>query len=418
MIPGWRILNYLHDMVGRGVVDRWTVPARRRALARQKPTPQKQRKKRLYIDVSVISRADAGTGIQRIVRALALELNNTTNWDWDLHFVSADRKNAYRAIAWPASSPFRQRAEPIAMQAGDVFLGLDYCLREIVTHRQQLRAMKAAGGQFCFMTYDLLPLQHPEWFSDRAVYLYRKWLTLAAELADSFLCISEQTERELKAVLLSYFRISDCPTAVLPMGSDIDASLHSQGYPPAFPAWLDAMAQRKYILMVGTIEPRKGHLDILRAFEKLWQEGSDVPLVIVGRPGWKVDNILKMLSSHPERDRNLFWLDDLSDEALISVYGNCQGVVIGALAEGYGLPLLEALGYGKPVLARDLDIFRVHERRGVEFFPAHASTDEIASALIRWIEQIRLGKIQIKSEHKPWKDAVSTFQTLMNMGLS
>lgn len=75
--------------------------------------------------------------------------------------------------------------------------------------------------------------------------------------------------------------------------------------------------------MVGTIEPRKGYTQALSAFEKLWQEGLQVNLVIVGKQGWMVEQFIERLRIHPELNRRLFWLKGASDEVLLRLYGSC-----------------------------------------------------------------------------------------------
>ena len=80
------------------------------------------------------------------------------------------------------------------------------------------------------------------------------------------------------------------------------------------------LASRPTFLTVGTIEPRKGHAQVLDAFELLWKEGVDANLVIVGKQGWMVEALAKRLRSHPERNKCLFWLEGISDEYLENLY--------------------------------------------------------------------------------------------------
>lgn len=350
------------------------------------PDNDKNSSRRLFIDVSVISKHDAGTGIQRMVRAVATQLLQTPPAGWEIQPVSATRKRPYHPISWCSFG--HADFTPIEPRQGDVFLGLDLSLDTIRLHRRQLAAFKKKGGKLWFVMYDLLPIQRSEWFSDPLVVRFRKWLAILAALADGFYCISPPVETELRGELAKRYGLeTGFETRVLPMGASLAASLPSSGLPCGFGALLPRLKQSPTLLMVGTLEPRKGHADILAAFNVLWQRGCDYNLVIVGRPGWKTEALQTVMRSHPKNGERLYWLEDASDEALIQLYGACDGVIVASYAEGFGLPLIEALGYGKYVLARDLPVFRLHEAHGVVYFPAEANE----SALAKSIQEFVLG---------------------------
>ena len=91
-------------------------------------------------------------------------------------------------------------------------------------------------------------------------------------------------------------------------------------------------------------------------------------------------------SQAPVLNGRLFWFDNASDEALEVLYKHCTGVIVASYAEGYGLPLLEAVGHGKPVLARDLAAFRQFQTPLVSYFAADSSVEAISGAVDRWLE--------------------------------
>lgn len=369
--------------------------------------------RRLFIDVSVISKHDAGTGIQRMVRAVATQLLQSPPAGWEIQPVCATRKRLYHPISW--CSYGSTDSKPIEPRQGDVFLGLDFSLDTIRFHRRQLTAFKKEGGKLWFVMYDLLPLQRSEWFSDRLVVRFRTWLAILAGLADGFYCISPPVETELRGELAKRYGLeTGFETCVLPMGANLAQTSPSTGLPCDFETFLPRLKQSPTILMVGTLEPRKGHADVLAAFNVLWQRGCDCNLVIVGRPGWKTDALQTAVRNHPKNGQHLYWLEDASDEALSHLYGACDGVIIASYAEGFGLPLIEALGYGKYVLARDLPIFRLHETLGVVYFPAEANESILADSIQAFV----LGCVK-KSWPQPeyvvgdWRDsAVSIIEAL------
>lgn len=368
--------------------------------------------RRLFIDVSVIAKNDAGTGIQRVVRGIALREQQFRRAGWDVWFVCATRKRPYHRISWP--HPAETDRMPIEGGRGDVFLGLDYALDTVRFQERQLRHLAKKGVLQWYLVHDLLPVQRPDWFPSSTGLRFHKWLRVLASVSDGYLCNSRQTETDVKRSLGDLFDVKDgYATHVLPMGTDIKNSLHTTGLPDDFEVWLQSL-DAPLILTVGTIEPRKGYNDLLDAFSELWARGYRVKLVVVGREGWNVEALMARIHSHPELGRRLFHFSHASDEALMRLYETSQGVIIPSLAEGYGLPLIEALGYRKPVLARDIDVFRVHEKSGVRYFPAAASAPVLADNILTWMADVEMGFAKVTSaELVTWEDSVTALLELL-----
>lgn len=387
-------------LVGRAT-RKWRVDRRRARTASFVGTAT-GKSRRLYIDVAVISRHDAGTGIQRVVRALALALIEEASADWEIHFVAADRRRGYHVISWPDPSPVIDFTE-IRARPGDVFFGLDFSLDTVRFHRRQLTRFGRDGGILWFLVCDLLPVERPEWFSPNNVIRYKAWLEILAGVADGFLSISQQTQDDLERVLEARFGLGEGYRAsIVPMGYSIKESM-LQAARLAEGASVRFDTTQPFSLMVGTLEPRKGHADILAAFSELWRQGADDRLVLVGRMGWGTENLRNAIRSHPEHGGKLLWFDDVEDLELELIYQACQGVIIGSHAEGFGLPLIEALGHGKPVLARDLPIFRVHEYGGVRYFPLDGKAGAVAASILEWAKEIRARRITVTAPDKDWK---------------
>lgn len=395
-------------LVGRRIRSARLQKRRRDLFLRKHPRklPRTGDRPRLYVDLAVISRSDAGTGIQRVVRALALALAANPAGLWDVCFVTAFRRTSYHVISWPNSASSNS-ATPLSARPGDVFLGLDFSLDAVRRHRRQLAQFKRDGGSLWFLIYDLLPIQRPDWFSPNNVIRFKAWLEVLAAVADGFFCISQQTEQDLEHTLYERFGLRDgYRTAVVPMGHDIMGSVtrrsvDQEKQPVRFDTSLP------FILMVGTLEPRKGHADVLAAFTHLWLAGSNERLVLVGRMGWRVDLVRSRIVSHPELGHKLLWFDDVDDWELERIYQACQGVIVASHAEGFGLPLIEALGHKKPVLARDLTVFRQHRDRGVQYFPPDAAPGQLAACIRDWVKRVRGGEIIVTPPNTGWKRSAS-----------
>lgn len=344
--------------------------------------------RRLYIDLSVIANHDAGTGIQRVVRAIALHLLQNQDSSWEIHALKASRKRGYGIVKWP-SEPTHTTFEKIQARPGDVFLGLDFSLDAIQLHKRQLRTLQQQGMQMWFLMYDLLPVQRPDWFSEKLVSRYQRWLYTISGLATGFFCISPIVGEDLKRYLASEYSLPLCDMPkinVIPLGCDLLEAPHSTGVSENFLHLLEKIAEAPTALMVGTLEPRKGHQDVFEAFQQLWRSDANLNLVIVGRPGWKTESLQKLLKEHPLLDRKLFWFESATDEEVDVLYKACGGVIVASLAEGFGLPLTESLGYGKKVLARDIPVFRDNRGQGISYFPESSSADTLAKLIKNWLE--------------------------------
>jgi glycosyltransferase involved in cell wall biosynthesis len=152
--------------------------------------------------------------------------------------------------------------------------------------------------------------------------------------------------------------------------------------------------------MVSTIEPRKGHAQTLAAFEALWEEGHQINLVIVGKRGWLVDDLVARLSNHPAKGRTLFWLEGISDEYLEKIYSAGTCLIAASEGEGFGLPLIEAAQHHLPMIVRDLPVFREIAGEHAFYFQGMSESD-LAKSIRAWLQLFE------RSEHPdskamPW----------------
>lgn len=344
------------------------------------------RKPQLLVDVSVIFHSDAATGIQRMVRSVLNELKSNPPENFDIRTVVATRKKSYRYVDFDLKTFESSENSVMSVQKGDAFLALDLATHIIPSQHEKLIEWKAQGVAFYFIIYDLLPLLNGRWFSRKLAASFKRWIKEVAILSDSIICISRSVESDLIEWFDNRYNIpaGTIPTNVIPLGADILSSKPSSGLPKDFWKLIAQISRYKTALIVGTLEPRKGHLQILEAFEKLWENDLKFNLVFVGKKGWKTDALQKRISNHKELNNHLFWLSDASDQALITLYKACDGVIVASHAEGYGLPLIEAIEYNKPVLARDIPIFREHNQIGIDYFSDQDASD-LENKIYQWL---------------------------------
>lgn len=329
---------------------------------------------RLLVDVSNVVQTQSRSGIPRVVRSLlnALPGELPAGHSVTPIFATIDRPG-YRLA--PPIDPSRVlprdlgSCEPVEIRRTDTFLGLDFRPEVVVAQADFFSELRRVGVRVYFVVYDLLPLTLPHRFRGEAAENHRRWLEVVAR-ADGAFCISQATASELQTWLDSYSgRDARHPTiSSFPLGADFEQSTPTTGFPPDARDVLGKLTRRPTFLIVGTLEARKGHEQALDAFELLWNAGADVGLVFVGTRGWLVDRLLARISGHPKLGTRLHWLEGISDEYLSKVYEASSCLLLPSEGEGFGLPVIEALIRGTPVLARDLPVIREIAGENATFF--------------------------------------------------
>ena len=372
--------------------------------ANRAPRGQRQ----LLVDISALVLADHKTGIQRVVRSIVLAL--IKNPPPGLRVEPVFSEGGMRAYRYARRFTFGmiggQAPEledaPIEIHAGDIFLGLDLASNTTSQNEAMILDMRRRGVAVWFVVYDLLPLLRPDAFPYGTKKYYGDYVNTITLVADGVVAISRAVSDELAAWLASHpnRRATPLQLGYFHLGADIDASAPSTGLPDNADTVLQAVAAAPSFLMVGTIEPRKGQLQALDAFEQLWADGVEANLVIVGKGGWLVDNLLKRLENHPQRERRLFWLAGVSDEMLLKLYQSCSALLAASEGEGFGLPLIEAAQHELPIIARGLPVFREVAGDHAFYFDGK-EPQALAGAISEWMALDAQGKAP-QSARMPW----------------
>jgi glycosyltransferase involved in cell wall biosynthesis len=364
--------------------------------------------RQLLVDISVLACRDAGTGIQRATKSLLAELVADPPEGYVVRILEATRWRGYRYAEVPTG-----RNKTVEVRAGDLFLGLDFASRVFPRHQLQLLGWRAAGAKICVVMYDMLPLLRPDWFTARNCRAYKAWIRAVVIHADSVVCISQSVATQFSAWLSAHSFTSHPPkVGWFHLGTEAASSM----LPPIVDPQMQRIVGLPFVLMVGTIEPRKGYAQALDAFEALWRTGHVVRLVIAGRAGWKVGSLLTRLRTHPEAGLRLHWLDNIDDETLSLLYAKATGVLLASEAEGFGLPILEAAAYNKSLLLRDTPVFREVAGQAASYFDANAA-DRLVEHLSHWLSQLASGTAISSAtlSRQTWAD--SARQLLANLPL-
>lgn len=387
--------------------------------------PDRCAQKQFLIDVSALVVEDLRTGIQRVVRSIVMELLEHPPEGFRIEpvfmeqgehdfFYRYARQFTLSLIGGDANTHALLHDEPIEIHTDDIFLGLDLCHN--VRHGLKFfEEFRQRGGLVYFVVYDLLPLLLPHCFPPEIDRHHNEWMEVVAQ-GDGVLCISRSVADDVKMWFdqVQPMRYRPFNIGWFHLGADIENSLPTKGFPEGFEHDLQKFAAAPTILMVGTVEPRKGHDQVLKAFELLWMTGIAVNLVIAGKKGWMVDSLADRMANHKEMNQKLFWYEKISDEALQRLYEAADGVLMASEGEGFGLPLIEAAQHSCPILARDLPVFREVAGQHASWFSGHSRLN-IASSLIKWIGELKKGTAIPSAGMKwlTWKESSAQIVTLL-----
>jgi glycosyltransferase involved in cell wall biosynthesis len=208
--------------------------------------------------------------------------------------------------------------------------------------------IEANGVRAVYLIHDLIPITHPQFCRDGEAEKHRLRMENALASATAIIGNSKATLAELAKF----------------------ASERGRVMPPAYTAWISGYRsdekvepialERPHFVTVGTIEGRKNHLLLLRIWHRLVADlGRGAPLlVIVGQRGWKSEAATAMLDEIHQFDGAVRELGRCGDAELRGLLSGARALLMPSFAEGFGLPIIEALEAGTPVIASDLPVYR------------------------------------------------------------
>jgi glycosyltransferase involved in cell wall biosynthesis len=377
----------------------------------------------LFVDVSAVVRVDLKTGIQRVTRALLLEFltNPPEGWRVEPVYLSGgtDKQFHYARTYTQKLLDIHVEGlldEPVRPLSGDILLGLDlyWGVADIEPAYMRWRAL---GVSIQFVVYDLLPILQPEHFPSDTSAGFPVWLNFITRVSDGLLCISNSVASDMAAWVKENAgsQVSRLRIEAFPLGADIQTSAPSKGLPQNAEELLTQIATRPSILMVGTVEPRKKHIQALDAMEYLWGRGVEINFVVVGKQGWLNDADALRLHNHPELGNRFFWLTGVSDEYLDKIYEACSALLAASSGEGFGLPLIEAAVHGLPVIARDIPVFREVAGDYAFYFSGNTGS-ELGSAIEEWLDLRKangLARSLMTIEPTTWSESAASLLSLV-----
>lgn len=263
-------------------------------------------------------------------------------------------------------------------------------------------------ARFVIFVHDLIPIEYPEHVGWKQPQRHHRRMDAVAHLADSVVVNSKDTGVAFRR----YFAARNCtiPVVVAPLGIDLGAAAKTGGRDP----------ERPYFVYVATVEPRKNHKLLLEVWRRLARRlGADAPrLVLIGRRGWRHKTILAALRRSPLLQSLVEERNQLPDAAVARLLAGACASLYPSFAEGFGLPVAEALALGVPVLCSDLPALREVGRE----VPEYLDPDDLAGWEEAIIDYARKGSLRRRTQLKrlagwrapSWEDHFKRLQPLID----
>lgn len=334
---------------------------------------------RVYIDVTHVIRVDFVTGIQRVVRNVVIELLRE-HFD-KIVLLYGDTANDYYKIV--NSELFMQhfsgedtlenrldmvgktRLYPSEINAGIIFFDIDSVW--LSESRSYLYPrLKANGVKIVTYVYDIIPIRFPQFCHNSTVFSFMSYIGACIQHSDYIITSSKGVLEDVHK-LQEETGLALTPGNFAWLGSDFKKNTNKSEVDESV---IKKLANKKYVLCVGTIEPRKNLSFILDAFDHGLFD-KNISLVFAGRIGWNVEELVKRINSHSQKDRKFFYFYGLNDASIDYLYKNALVVALPTYDEGFGLPIVEAFEKGVPVVSSDRPVLREVGGNLADYFPVN-----------------------------------------------
>lgn len=361
----------------------------------------------MYIVISSYVQVDKKHGIDRVVKNIISHLLTQGNcYFYNIKPIySIEGQEGYFILdsldekSRPDRCSQHKKLTINVIKASDVILlGLDRVLNSDILNFGILRDFKKKGVRLWFHFHDLMFYTNPEWFQSEKVTVQKSFLALLSE-ADGVLCVSEAVRKDLK-LYLNKINKGSIPTRKYYLGSDFNNQPLSTFNPSTkVNNTNEKSSDRQNILvMVATLNQRKGHKEVLSACRTLWEHGENFKLILVGANDFASQTIVDQIHDLQRQNYPLVRYERATDTDLAKIYQISDVLLMASYAEGFGLPIVEAAQYGCHLLLRDIPVFREIGGEDAYYFSEEKSLRKgILQALEMCKKQPFVTSVKIKS---------------------
>lgn len=311
----------------------------------------KHGRQKLFIDCTSTIRTNIVSGVQRVVRQFLDGIPSIAQkLELEVIPICGQFGNYYTLDdATTMSLDTVKDYEPVQISYNDIYFCPDaFWSCEIY---EWYEYFKSKGAIIITMVYDLIPLDEREFTSEQDRKVFRAAFEKIIQYSDSLLTPTHATKQQVIEYLdrkkmegSSVPKVQVSKIAPIFWTDAIDVNLPRHNAKSDIP--------NDFLLMVGTIEKRRGYLETIESLAKYWEKGGGLKLKIVGKVA--DDNIVRKIK---ESGYPIEIMSSINDDALYDLYKSAQAVICSSLHEGYGLPVAEGLLFNGKVLANKLPVF-------------------------------------------------------------
>jgi glycosyltransferase involved in cell wall biosynthesis len=279
----------------------------------------------------------------RLRRSAVLQFLDETERRWR----HIGHTSAWERRRFAAGALLKLRPRPVPQRSARHRIYLQASPNNLVNRDRVQKILVREQAKFVCLIHDLIPVQFPEYARPGGAADHVLRIQTVTALADAIITNSEATGKALRPFIDGSGRRPILAAA--PLGTE----------PPT--SFVDKPPERPYFVCIGTIEPRKNHLLLLHLWRKMSEKAGsgNIPrLVIIGRRGWENEQVIDMLERCVALKGCVEEYNGLHDLEVQRLLYFSKGLLLPSFAEGYGMPVSEAIALGVPVICSDLPALR------------------------------------------------------------
>ena len=304
----------------------------------------------IYIDISNYVLTRAHTGIQRVVREFLYRLNSN-EYNFEYRVIYYDSKGSkFIVISHNELNNFLNNSKNYIFEnlsnsftieemiEDSIFFDMDGAWNNGLKRNYLYPILKNKKIKIYNFIYDLVPIILPQFSHEDTIRNFTNYIFAIYEYSDLVFFDSRSAEFDFLKIKNKTKNSRNISTKVAKLGSDVfkqNSNIVEH-----------KLLKTKYILFVGTVEPRKNQKLLLDVYEILANKHHDINLIFVGRAGWNNNKLIDKIRGHKLLNKRVFWLENINDDLLVEFYKNAYINVYISSYEGFGLPIAESLNYG------------------------------------------------------------------------
>lgn len=378
----------------------------------------------IYVDITQLEKGRANTGIQRVVKEFVKRAAMSDSIVFKIVIFNEENKKAQILdndevgyfLEDIKNYQFKKKEDfdliNFKPTTSTALFDLDASWNVVFQRAIMYPRLKENGFLIFNFIHDVIPILFPDIVHDTTKKNFIPFLQSVYTYSDLVLFNSFSSEKDFLALKEKFNTRRLISTRVTGLGSDFLQTKQKKHDP-----FIESLLKKKYILFVGTIEPRKNQENVLEAFEILAKKYPDLNLIFIGKNGWKVEELVYKIKNHPLKDKQLFSLNSIDDDTLQSFYKNAFIVTYLSKYEGYGLPIAESLGYGNiTITSKNSSMYEVG--KNIADYVVYDNLNELSSLISLYYENQKLyhaKKQYIKENFKTtsWKQFYTSISDIL-----